>query len=470
MRRAPSIATSDPNGGLLRRLRSVRFALAAGSIAAAAASRADTRPPIDIPALHEAQAQDAAIAAIDRQIRSGEWRAARDAASGLLESSKSVWHGALQRALVRLAFVEATLGEDAEARWHWQALQAMGGASLATPFLESFGASGKKLDAAPARIWDEVPAGVEPPGSPGLDPVRRIGGEVPRGNAGCTAARGPLWARIQAVIDERGSLTRPAISGPSVCFSFEVLKTARRWTFEPARRKGVPVAAIYSETIPPPARRPFRELAGNVAETGEALPLLEAGEFSAAERELDRRWSAALDAGAPSRAATVTLMALRALAFAAREDPADQSRAGCLWEAAQGEEPKFFELDLAPFGIAGRRLEPHRYGEVRSLPMEEIGERIERPRVLPETRRRPRERFPPGAYGASRVFIEAVIDPRGNVREPLLFGGREGMRGLDLDALDSVCSWRFAPATVAGKPVPLLYVLSLSVGKAGPPG
>jgi hypothetical protein len=69
---------------------------------------------VDIPALREAQAQDAAIAAIDGQMQRGEWQAARGAAGAVLERSKSVWHGALQLALVRLAFLEAL---DAVCAW-----------------------------------------------------------------------------------------------------------------------------------------------------------------------------------------------------------------------------------------------------------------------------------------------------------------------------------------------------------------
>ena len=446
--------------------------LLAGTTLAGSRALADTRPPVDIPALHEAQAQDAAIAAIDGQIRRGEWQAARDAARALLESSKSVWHGALQRALVRLAFLEAKLGQDEEALWHWQALQAMGGASLGAPFFPLFGAAGEKLRAQPARAYDEIPPGVEDGRQrAGLVPARRIAGELPQGNAGCRAGRGPQWARLQGVVDAEGRLTQPVIAGPSVCFSFEVLKAARSWKFEPARRSGVPIAAMYLEAVNPPARRPFRDLAANDPDVPAVAAQLESGDFSAAERLVDRLWNAALDGGSPSRPHTVTLMALRSLALVAHDDPDDQRRATCLWEAAQGEEPAFYHLDLTPFGKAGQRLDPHRYGEVRSEPMEEASAagRIERPHVLRETRRVPRERFAAGSYSASRVFIVAIVDARGAVREPLLFDRRDGMRGLDLDALDAVCAWRFEPAKLGDKPIPLLYVLSLSVGADAEP-
>jgi hypothetical protein len=103
------------------------------------------------------------------------------------------------------------------------------------------------------------------------------------------------------------------------------------------------------------------------------------------------------------------------------------------------------------------------------MPEDAPGVQIEPPRVLPETRRVPRERSPAGSYGADRVFIEAVVDRDGAVREPLLFGPRERMRGLDLEALDAVCGWRFRPATIEGKPIDLLYVLTLAVGGGGKP-
>lgn len=427
---------------------------------------ADNRSPVAIPALRAAEAQDAAIVAIDGQIERGEWEGARAAAAEVLERSKSVFHGALQRALVRLALLEAKLGQDEEALWHWQALQALGGGELAIPLFPKFGAAGERLESRKQRSHGEIPAGVERWGASGLTPARRIGGDLPQGDAGCTASRGPLWARFEAVIDAAGKLQQPTISGTSVCFSFEVLKAARSWTFEPARRDGAPVAALYAETINPTAGRTLRELIKGAPVSPKILSLLEASKFAAAEAKLAKEWEATLNDGSPSRRLTVTLLALRALALAAHDDPNDQRRAGCLFEAAQGEEPAFYHLDLSPFGAAGQRLAAHHYGEVRAQPIAaaSAGERSERPEVLRETWQRPRKRFPSGSYGASHVYIEALIDASGAVREPILFGREEGLRGLDLEALDAFCASRFRPATIAGRPVAALYVLTLSVG------
>lgn len=336
---------------------------------------------------------------------------------------------------------------------------------MAAPLLPRFGSEAAKLAAQTSRA-DASSPGVEREGAAGLVAPRRLTGDVPRGNGGCVAARGPLWARLRAVVDAQGRLTQPAISGPSVCFSFEVLKATREWRFEPARRGDAPVPATYSETIHPPGTRPADVLAARVPGLA-PLPSLFAGKkLAATEKDLERRWNAALDAGSPSRPLTVSLLALRALALASSDNPDDQRRATCLWEAAQAEEPSFYDADLTSLGEGGQRLAPHRFGEVRSqpAPSPEPGERMERPEVLRETRRQPRRRFPASDYAADRVFVEAIVDAEGAIREPLLFDRRDGMRGLDLEALDAVCSWRFRPATIAGRPVQVLYVLTLSVG------
>lgn len=289
------------------------------------------------------------------------------------------------------------------------------------------------------------------------------------GNGACTAARGPLWARFQAVIDAQGRMRLPTLSGPSVCFDLEIMRAARGWRFEPARRDGVAVAAMYAETIHPPARRALGEAAASGPEVAETVRLLERRDLAGAEARIERQWNAALDSGSPSRPLTVTWMALRALALAAHDDAESARRSTCLWEAAQGEEPAFYDADLSPFGEAGGHLEPHRYGEVRSAPSQEseAGEPRERPQLIRETRRVPHERLPSGSYGADRVFIEAMIDAEGAVREPILFDRTDALHGLDLEALDAVCGWRFHPATIAGRPVAVLYVLTLNVGAGG---
>jgi hypothetical protein len=434
-------------------------------------AQGETRPPIEIPGLREAQAQDQAIWNIDEQLRKGEWGPARTAASELLARAKVTLHGSLQPALVRLAIAEAGLGLEEEARRHWQAIQALGGGSWAASIAAPFGAAAK-LGSLPSRAYGQLPPGVEGAGArPGYSPPHRAGGALPQVPAGCTGTRGPLWARFQAVIDAQGHLTLPAIVGSSVCFSNEVLQAAQGWSFEPAHRDGVPVAGQYDEEIHPPGQRPFRELAAGGAGPLEVASLLAAGKGAEAEARAEAQWNAALDAGSPSRAATVTLLALRAVVLAAHDDAETRSLAVCLWQAAQGEEPALYDLDLSPFGKAGERLAEHRFGASRVASRAEDAAAIDaadapiaRPQILPETKRPPRKRFPTDSYPAgSRVFIEGFVDETGALRDPFLLDRPEGLRGLDLEALATVCSWRFRPAQRAGRAVGLTYLVTLGL-------
>ena len=58
------------------------------------------------------------------------------------------------------------------------------------------------------------------------------------------------------------------------------------------------------------------------------------------------------------------------------------------------------------------------------------------------------------------VFIEAVIDATGEVTRVKLIRGLP--MGLDQTAIDAVRTWRFEPATYNGKPVPVLYNLTIN--------
>jgi TonB family protein len=57
------------------------------------------------------------------------------------------------------------------------------------------------------------------------------------------------------------------------------------------------------------------------------------------------------------------------------------------------------------------------------------------------------------------VILEVVIDERGNVTGPLV---RKGLpMGLDRKAVEAVQTWKFKPATLEGKPVPVYYTLTV---------
>jgi TonB family protein len=58
------------------------------------------------------------------------------------------------------------------------------------------------------------------------------------------------------------------------------------------------------------------------------------------------------------------------------------------------------------------------------------------------------------------VILEAVIDEQGNVTETRVLKGLP--MGLDRQAVDAVKTWKFNPATLRGRPVPVYYVLTVN--------
>jgi TonB family protein len=58
------------------------------------------------------------------------------------------------------------------------------------------------------------------------------------------------------------------------------------------------------------------------------------------------------------------------------------------------------------------------------------------------------------------VILEAVIDEQGDVTEVRVLKGQPS--GLDQSAVDAVRTWKFRPATLDGKPVPVYYTLTVN--------
>jgi TonB family protein len=58
------------------------------------------------------------------------------------------------------------------------------------------------------------------------------------------------------------------------------------------------------------------------------------------------------------------------------------------------------------------------------------------------------------------VILEAVIDEQGNVTDVKVLKGLPA--GLDQSALEAVQSWKFNPATLDGRPVPVYYTLTVN--------
>ena len=57
-------------------------------------------------------------------------------------------------------------------------------------------------------------------------------------------------------------------------------------------------------------------------------------------------------------------------------------------------------------------------------------------------------------------MLQMVIDVNGQVRESTVL--QSARSDLDLAALEAVRKWRFEPATLDGKPVPVYYNLTIN--------
>ena len=58
------------------------------------------------------------------------------------------------------------------------------------------------------------------------------------------------------------------------------------------------------------------------------------------------------------------------------------------------------------------------------------------------------------------VILEAVIDRNGNVTDVRTL--KPLPMGLDIEAMNAVRKWRFKPGTLNGRPVPVIFILTVN--------
>jgi protein TonB len=68
-----------------------------------------------------------------------------------------------------------------------------------------------------------------------------------------------------------------------------------------------------------------------------------------------------------------------------------------------------------------------------------------------------------------KIVVESIIEKDGSLSNLNILQGQP--MGLDLAAIESLCGWRFKPATLKGEPVKVYYVLTVNfkVEKGPPP-
>jgi protein TonB len=96
-------------------------------------------------------------------------------------------------------------------------------------------------------------------------------------------------------------------------------------------------------------------------------------------------------------------------------------------------------------------------GNDRPLP---VGGPIHPPQIVPGTKVQPHYTEPARmAHVQGVVVLQAVIDERGNVIDVQLL--KRLPFGLDEEAVKAVSQWKFTPATLYGRPVKVLYDLTV---------
>lgn len=152
-----------------------------------------------------------------------------------------------------------------------------------------------------------------------------------------------------------------------------------------------------------------------------------------------------------------TAIAHKALAHAGAGERAE---AVWYWQLALDLDPQLQELDLTAFGDPASLLVQHRERQGPSeVVRPETGE-IQPPKVV--KKRKPK--FPHGAhyFGVSGdLVVEVVVTSDGKIREPRIVTPLPAAT-LSFAALEAMKTWRFEPARVGGRPVDMVFNLTVN--------
>jgi TonB family protein len=397
------------------------------------------------------------LAKIDGELQRGEWAAAEAEAGTMISDAMLKKPSGSFDAVARLAVAQAGLGRTEDALWSWSIAQNLNRNLQASFDLKPFGAPGELLASHPLRRLDEAPANVagmavRKPGegtgpfSP-PQPREAKNAEIPKAWGAI-----PRGIRLQAIVDAQGRPGQPVVTqSTSPAFTYVVLKILQAARFDPAKAGGAPVAAFYDLSLP--ARRPLAEVADF---TGSPLAkpesALRAGHSREAEKEVETAILRSFDKTIPSRGVLGVALALKALAQAGE---GDEDGAICRWQAAQTLEPRLYAADLSAYGVAGKLLDAHVWGEPFDW-------RVPGPDERPVILKRANPKYPKYARKArleDTVRVEGILTTHGRLRNPVLLTP-ESVPGFELATLDTLCDWVFKPATYQGQPVAAYYQLS----------
>jgi hypothetical protein len=351
---------------------------------------------------------------IDGELQRGEWAAAEAESRSLVADALLRKPSGTFNAVARLALAEAGLGRTEDALWHWSVAQ-----NLKVDFdPKPFGAPGELLSSHPLRHVDEVPAGLtvrrqgdggDPFSLPRLADATKV--EIPRGWGTI-----PKGMRLQVLVDAQGRPGQPVIvQSTSIVLTYMVLSSLRDWRFDAAQAGGKPVAAFYEIRFPEP--KPLAqvvEFKGTPLDEPETM--LRAGRYPEAAKQVGTLWKGSGPKDTiPSRSFLGVALALKALAQAGQ---GQGDAAICRWQAAQTLEPRLYGADLSAYGVAGRLLEEHPWGE--PLPPSKVkkiepGEKVQRPKIL-ESREPGYPQYLRSHGVEGKVILESMMTATGVLR------------------------------------------------------
>jgi len=143
---------------------------------------------------------------------------------------------------------------------------------------------------------------------------------------------------------------------------------------------------------------------------------------------------------------------------------------------AQSLMPNFSKVNLAPFGDAGKVLEPWRVSppdaekDQADEPLKVIEEKVpgEVPKdeiSPPKKKRAPRPKYPFAKRQAcidGPVALQFIIDKQGMPLNPAFLTSQDPLLGFA--AMDGARGWRFEPARLGDKPITVFYNLTVTFG------
>ena len=153
-----------------------------------------------------------------------------------------------------------------------------------------------------------------------------------------------------------------------------------------------------------------------------------------------------------------------------------QDDAEWLWDSALNLFPDIAKTSVAPYGPAAAELRKRTLRTARAdgdptlrpagggeggVALDAKGKDIVPPRIV----RQPRPDYPKAlrlleAGGA--VVVSSIIGSDGRPRQPVVLDAQGGGPALKYVALDTLRQWRFEPAKLDGKPVPVYYVITVN--------